>query len=203
MIIKKNKINEDIIYLSGPYQRLFLLIKDVESIDVKEWTIMHSLAYICKKYNEKFNSEYIFSYQDSPSRSYEYKLCNRLWSMLGAKACEGYKVKEYIDWFYENYNSKSQKFRSIGALAKAELVSKFLSFKEKSKIPEMYSDLPEEIKIIINDFNELQYIKTFGDLLFLKISFDENPENLPKCTIDLFQKLNSKEFDLSVLDRLK
>lgn len=203
MPIQKNKpLNEDLIQLSGPYQKLHKLINEIDLITINDWTIMHSLCYICNKYRQKFNSDYILSYQDAPSKSYEYKLCSRIWSMLGAKACEGNKVKEYIDFFYENYNSKNP-FRSIGALAKAELVSKFISYKQKALIPSMHTILPDNIKNIIDKFEELQYIKTYGDLVFLYLCYTTNPQDIKPVERDIFIELSSNGIDLSILDKIQ
>ena len=126
---------------------------------------MISLGYICKKYKEKFNTDYILSYDVAPSQGYEYKLVSRLWSMLGAKACEGQKVKDYIDWFFINYKSNNP-FRSVGAISKADLVSKYLQQKQKQNIPTLYTNLPDNILLILYKHEKFQYMKTFGDLYF-------------------------------------
>ena len=163
----KKQIDPNLVQLSAPYQKLHHLIETIDEISIIDWTIMHSLAYICKKYKEKFNADYILSYDGAPSQSYEYRLTSRLWGMLSAKACEGQKVKDYIDWFFLNYRSNNP-FRSIGAISKVDLVSKYLQNKQKKDIPTLYTRLPDNVITIMMlcKYEKLQYIRTFGDLYF-------------------------------------
>ncbi len=199
MLIKK--IDPDLVQLSTPYQKLFKLTQSIDTIDSKEWTIMHSLAYICNSYKKKFNNDYILSYSDSPSKSYEYKLCGRIWAMNSAKACDGEKVKEYIDWFFQTYTSKTP-FRSVGALAKADLVSKFLDNKAKINIPKLNTPLPNNIIDIIKSFDYLSYITTYGDLLYLKKAYDEDNNSITQDVKELFSRIKNSGFNLSVLDKI-
>ena len=201
-IKKNNPPNEELIQLSGPYQKLHKMIEEIEKIDPKDWTIMHSLAYVCYKYKQKFNSDYILSYDNAPSKSYEYKLINRIFGMLGAKACEGIKVKNYIDWFFKNYDSKNP-FRSVGALAKVDLIVKYNSHKEKQLIPSMNTPLDDTIKEIINSIDELKYVSTYGDLVYIKKAMDADSKNVPAIITNLFEALDNAGFDLSTLNKVR
>jgi len=165
MAIKKIK-DPVFIQLSVPYQKLNALIETINSIDLNDWTIMHSLAYICFKYKEKFGTEYVLSYDATPSKCYEYKLCSRIWAMLQARACEGRKVKEFIDWFFDTYYGKNP-FKSVGALSKADVIIKYQQhYFEQAKIT-TNTLLPENIIMYVHAIKEFDYVKTYGDLYYL------------------------------------
>ena len=155
------------------YKKFDAILELIETIPLKEWTIMHSLAYICHKYKARFGKDFVLSYDGAPSKSHEYKLTSRIWAMLSAKATDGEIVKNYIDWFYENYNGKNA-FRSIGALAKAEIIIKYQNDLDKKKEITLTTPLPDNAIAIIHKYDELSFAATYGDLAFIKQSIDKD-----------------------------
>lgn len=192
-------MKSDFIQLSVPYQKLYKLIDTIDSIQLRDWTIMHSLAYICSEYKNKFDSDFVLSHDGTPSKCHEYKLCSRIWAMMQAKATEGEKVKNYIDWFFANYSSKKA-FRSIGALSKVEIMSKYLHQTKEENIIKMNSILPQKFLDIAAQHNETSYIKTYGDVFFLKKAVDEG--YISQAFNDMLFSLKTNGFDLSLLDKI-
>ena len=187
---------ESTVVLNKPYMKLMGYIETIESIDSLEWTIMHSLAYICHEYKKKFGMDFVLSYDGIPSKCHEYRLTARIWNMLQAKLGHGAKVKDYIDWFYINYNGK-KRFTSIGALSKADLVNKFNGFLiEKEKIT-MNTRLPDRYIKLLLENSKTSYVSTYGDLYFLM-------ESMWKSKKDDFVKLKSGLISIGFdIDRLK
>lgn len=201
-IKKNNPLNEELIQLSTPYKKLHALIENIKDQDIKDWTILYSLAYMCNCYKIKFNTDYVLSYSGSPSQCYEYKLFSRLWAMLRANSTNAIIVKNYIDWFFKNYDSKNP-FRSVGALVKADLVVKYNAQKEKQSVPSMNTPLPDATKDIINSIEELKYVTTYGDLLYIKKAMDADSKNIPSIITNLFEALTNSGFDLSILNKVR
>ena len=177
--------------LTKEYQKLLFKINNNSLSPIEEWTIMDSLAYICIKYKQKFNKDFVFTYDNTPSKSYEYKCTSKVWMVVQAKRGDGNKVKEYIDWFYDNYTSKNS-FRSINAIAKIETANRFSSFKSKEGKINLTSVLSQIHKDIINKYPEASYAKTYGDLIFLIKSIEgQNNESLN----NMVKELKDKGFD--------
>ena len=143
------------------YAKLFDLLPIVNTIPQKEWGILHMLAYIMNKYKEKFNMEFKISYDGPPSKSHEYKLLSRLKMILPKD-----ELKDYIDWFYDNYTS-TRRFTSVGAIIKVESVVKYDDYKANKNKITMYTKLPEDIVSIAKNYKDLEYISTYGDLYFI------------------------------------
>ena len=189
----------DFIQLSVPYQKLHKLIETVDSIKLRDWTIMHSLAYICAEYKKKFNQEFVLSYDGSPSKCYEYKLCSRVWAMLQAKSTDGEKVKNYIDWFFNNYSGKKP-FRSIGAISKFELISTYNHQSKEENVIKMNTMLPQKFIDIATQHIETSYVKTYGDVLFLKKAVDEG--YMSEAFNNMLFSMKTNGFDLSLLEKI-
>lgn len=186
--------------LSTAYQKFEALFDEFDTVPITDWTVTHSLIYICKKYEKKFDMKFIISYKGSPSSSPEYKMTARIWMMLGAKKGDGEFVKEYIDWFYRNYNGKTR-FTSIGALTRENNISNFLKIKKPTKI-ERSTPISKRMQIIVQTFPETAYIKTWGDLAFLKQSMEDKSESYPKAYEDMFEALESDGINLKMLENI-
>ena len=143
------------------YSKLFKLIEVIETVPSKDWAALHMLAYIMKSYKQKFNADFILSYDNVPSKCIEYKLLSKLKSILQKS-----DPKEYIDWFFQNYNS-SKKFTSMNALNKIPLVIAFNDYKVKLSKITMYTKLPDNVLSVVKNHPNLNYINTYGDLYFI------------------------------------
>jgi hypothetical protein len=183
--------------LSTAYQKFEALFPKLESIPVEEWTITHCVIYICKEYEKKFKIPFTLSYKDSPSSCSEYKLTARIFMMLGVKKGQAQAVKDYIDWFYKNYNGKNR-FISIGALAKEERISEYKKQKIRAEKPNRTTILPEKYIEVISFFPDISYIKTWGDLAFLKQATENDPASNGKY-VKLFEILEVQGLNLKLL----
>ena len=143
------------------YSKLFNLIPVIETIPSKDWGALHMFAYIIKAYKQKFNMDFVLSYDNIPCKCIEYKLLSKLKSILQKS-----DPKEYIDWFFENYNS-TKRFHSMNALNKIPLVIAFNDYKAKQSKITMYTVLPNDILSVAKNHPNLEYINTYGDLYFI------------------------------------
>lgn len=136
-----------------------------DPLPVEEWSYINMMAYIAKKYNEKFNCEYLFTYETVISKSFEYKTCATICRMLNLKAQPNFRiVKDYIDWFYANYKSK-KKFTSFRALAKLETIERFEKV-VRNKIVNKNDPIPDNIKLMLS-CSSYDYVQTYKELLFV------------------------------------
>ena len=182
--------------LSTAYTKLLNYISIIDTIAPADWSPMHTLAYICYKYKEKFGSDFILSYKDTPSKSPEYKLTARIWLMLQAKSGDGPLVKDYIDWFYDNYKGK-RRFISIGALAKIEMVSAFNDHKQNKLKLKISTILPDKYMNILSKYDSTSYVKTYGDLYFLYESIKNDQDYK-----DVVNDMKQAGFNFNVLKEI-
>lgn len=185
--------------LSTPYQKFEAAFDNFDSILPEDWTVTHSIIYICKRYEDKFGVKFVLSYKDPPSSSPEYKIMARLWMMLGAKKGDGEFVKNYIDWFYKNYNSK-KRFISVGAFIRPNIVTDFMKMKKPIRI-DRSTPISKKMQIIVNSFSETAYIKTWGDLAFLKLSMDQDQDS-PTAFKNMFEVMESEGINLKMLENI-
>ena len=177
------------------YSKIINKATIINETNSSNWTISDTLSYIVYKYKEKFKLDFIFSFNNVPSKSIEYKMTSRIWLMLGAKSGDANLVKDYIDWFYDNYNSK-RKFTSLGALAKPDLI---LKYKESNvKVIKNTTLLPNYILEEMKQLEESSYIKTYGDLYFFFESLHLDEELKNKFSV-VEENLIIKGFDFKVL----
>lgn len=199
---KKTKIETEIdseSLLSIAYQKFELLFDKINSIEPANWTVTQSLVYICVKYHEKFNTRFVLSYKDSPSKSPEYKLTTRLWMMLGARKGDGQLVKDYIDWFYKNYSARGKRFTSLGAIIRETSIAEFQKGLTAANKPTRATKLPLEIKRIANLFPETRYMQTWGDLAVLKESFEDDSFDKLDNHKEFFELVAKNNIDISVI----
>src|SRR5690606_20276889 len=123
--IKSNKTIEDLFSdLSEPHKKFFEIVDNLDKYKFEDWTAMHYLAYICLKYKEKFGINFILPVGQPVSKTIDYKFTTNIQTMITTQYKKKH-IKEYIDWFFENYTS-SKPFKSVGALSRVECISKFL-----------------------------------------------------------------------------
>lgn len=182
------------------YEKIISKIPIIKNVNPNEWTITSAMIYIAYKYKEKFGQDFVFTYDSVPSRCIEYKMTSRIFLMLGAKAGDGVLVKDYIDWFYDNYKGK-RRFRSIGALAKNQFVSEFKEFKEKPITISRTKELDNEIKNILLQFEKASYIKTYGDLYFFIESLKQDDDFRDKFS-STKDCMVAAGFDFDILDKI-
>jgi len=186
--------------LSTAYQKFETKLNTPINKAPEDWSVTESLLYIYQEYKKKFGFNFTLSYKDSPSTSPEYKMCKRLWMMLEANKNDGPLVKQYIDFFYSTYISKSH-FISIGALTNPKRMAAFKKYKEALEKPTKSTPLPDSYLDIVKTYEETSYIKTYGDLAFLKQAMMEEDEPLLAYRL-MFSKLKGNGFKIKILDEV-
>jgi len=181
--------------ITKEYQKLLYRVENKEfPIDADSWTVSDSLVYLCIKYKERFNQDFIFTYKDTPSKSFEYKSMSRVWMMTRTKSGNGRLIKDYMDWYFESYSGK-RPFRSITALAKIEVIGKYTEYQKAASIINTSSKLPDNIKAYLSTYPETAYINSFGELVFMyrALSTTGRLETEPYKTVfeNLFIKYSS------------
>lgn len=197
---QKTQQDEDEMLQPAAYRKFSMRITQALP-DESGWTISDSLVYIIQEYRRKFKLDFVLSYKGSPSSSPEYKLCKRMWMMLGAGKDQGGLVKKYIDWFFAGYSSR-KRFTSIGAFANAGKIAGFKDHVRKMETPSRSTPLPQEYMDAVRRFEETVYIKTYGDLAFLKQSMMESDDH-PEAFRMMFRELKRLGFKPSMLDSIK
>jgi len=182
------------------YDKILRTIPIVKDVDPNEWTITNSMMYIAYKYKEKFGQDFVFTFDSVPSKCIEYKMTSRCWMMLGAKAGDGSIVKGYVDWFYGDYKGK-RRFTSMGALAKPNLISEYKEVKSKPVEVKTAAVLPGDIVVVLQQFEDSSYIKTYGDLYFFMENLKSDKElNLKFDPIK--NKMVDAGFNFDVLNQI-
>jgi hypothetical protein len=156
--------------LSKPWKKFFDKFNEINSIKVSEWKDVHILAYICDKYNKKFNRKFSVTIKGAPSKSPDMYMIKRIGAMLNTTNKR--VVKEYIDWAFENKLKKTP-FRKVGFFLTQGFGNEFIEYRNKKKnewdrsseVPEVFKTIARELGITIN---------TYGDLAFIKMAVDRN-----------------------------
>lgn len=186
--------------LSKWWQNFFDDIRDL-SAPVGKWTNKQLLGYFCQRYLETYGITYSFSLLGSPSKCQEMFLLKQTIISLGKD--NPHYVKAYIDWIFDNKVKKENvKIHSFGFIFNNQLINKFkFDYAEKTKIrrstvlPKEFIELAQEKGIDVN---------SYGDLSFIKLAIDSNPED---SSMDIYKEffnvLLGYCFDFKILDTLE
>ena len=123
----KNKMNNTDIQLNKypnvHWEKFFAKFPDINTLDVKDWSATHMIAYFASKYSIHYGIDYTFRFNSTaPGKSYEVYQINKLASMLSA---EPVILKDYIDWFFaKKILIKKKKIRFLSCLQ--QRLQKFL-----------------------------------------------------------------------------
>lgn len=184
--------------LSKPWQKFFKRFDEIDSLKVSEWKEVHILAYICKKFEERFDRKFAITIKGAPSKCSEIYLVKRIGAMLATTNKN--TIKEYIDYIYE-YKVKKNPFRTIGFFIVSGFANEFLQYKAKktkefdrsTEVPEVYKTIAQELGLTI---------KTYGDLAFIQMSLDRSEDKESNYYI-LMGNLELMGLDLNRLRILK
>lgn len=152
--------------LSKPWQKFFAKFKEIDEdgFKVSEWKDVHVLAYICKKYEERFQRKFAVTIKGAPSKSPDMYMVKRIGAMLSTTNKR--TVVEYIDWVFDN-KIKKQPFRKIGFFLTQGFGNEFIEYRNKKKnewdrsteVPEVYKTIAKELGITINTYSDLAFIQ--------------------------------------------
>ena len=176
------------------WQKFFAKFSDIDILPTKEWKDVHIIAYFCKKYKTQYNIDYTFKFNASPSKCYENYNLKKVVSMLSS---DPEILKQYIDWvFEEKVIQRKKRITVIGFLASVDMIAEFkFKYLTNNFAMDRAYPLPDNIKEIVirSGFTA----ETYGDLAFLRSMFQDS--NL----VALWERLESENFDLSVLAKIK
>ena len=184
--------------LSKPWKNFFGKFEEIDSMKVSDWKDVHVLAYICRKYENRFHRRFSVAIKGAPSKSPDMYMTKRIAPMLGTTSKK--IVKEYIDWVFE-FKLKKQPFRKIGFFLTQGFGNEFITYRNKQKtqwdrsteVPASYKSIAKELGITIN---------TYGDLAFIQMSLNNNTDTTSPYYV-LIGNLELLGLDLNRLKGLK
>jgi hypothetical protein len=148
------------------YKKFFLKFSEIDTLEVKDWKVLHVLAYFCKKYKETYQIDYKFKFNNSaPSKCFEVFQIKKLSQLLSSNPSI---LKEYIDWVYLNKVVKAKRrLTSISFMTVEGVVNEYkLKYLfSTSQTISRETPLPDKYKNIFNDKGFS--LQTYGDLAFL------------------------------------
>lgn len=180
------------------YRQFFEKFKEIDTLDVADWKVVHILGYFCKKYYETYNTPYKFKFNSpSPSKCFEVFQVKKLASLLTAQPK---LLKDYIDWVYETKVVKAKrKLTSISFMVQEDIINFYkinilLAGKKNLNVSRSTS-LPDNYRAFFK--NAGVDISTYGELAFLSQMSD-----MSEALKGAFQAIEDAGFDKEVLGRI-
>lgn len=177
--------------VSEHYKKFFSKFGEIDNVEIKDWKVVHLLAYLCKKYETHYGLKYSFKFNNpAPSKSYEVYQIKKLANMLSS---DPQILKDYLDWVFEKkIIEKKKRITSLGYFTHIDIVNDFkFKFLFNKKQIARTDHLATNIASICarNGFS----IKTYGELAFVKRMPNQDT---------LFDELKSIGFNIDVLDKI-
>jgi len=150
------------------YRKFFDSFSEINSLEICKWKPVHLIAYFCKLYKEKYNTDYKFKFNSTaPSKCYEVFQIKKLAQSLTK---DPIILKKYIDWsFEEKAKFAKRKITSIAFLSSEYLVTeyklKYLAGDLSDQKIDRTTSIPEEYLQIIKKYN--YPVHNYGELAFL------------------------------------
>ncbi len=178
--------------ISEHYKKFFNKFGEVDTVSIKEWKVVHLLAYLCKKYEAHYGLKYSFTFNNpTPSKSYEVYQIKKLANMLSA---DPQILKNYLDWVFEKkIIEKKKRITSLGYFTHIDIVNDF-KFKFLFNKKEILRTDRLEQNIVSICTRHGHHVKTYGDLAFVK--------RMPNQK-SLLDELLNIQFPLDMLDKIK
>lgn len=176
-------------------------LTNFESIPINEWAEEEMLGYLLKRFNDHYGIEFSLSYSGPPSKCPEMYCIRRIMENVGTK--KGWIMKEYIDWVFDSIIiPQKTKVESLGYFFNQKICNRFKGvFRERQKITRSTA-LPNDF--IIAAQNNGFDIQCYGDLAFMKMAVDNDPNRTDAFTIrTLLQQLESMGFNTAILNSLE
>jgi hypothetical protein len=183
---------------NAKYEKFFERFKEIDTLDVEKWSVVHILAYFCKKYYETYNVSYKFKFNSpSPVKCFEVFQIKRLSNMLTSQPK---LLKNYIDWVYENKVVKAKRrLTSISFMTNEGVMYEYrdnvLMAGQKGEALDRSKNLPDNYKDIFSKAGVR--ISTYGEMAFLSQMTDQSPE-----MIAAFNELESLGFNKDILGKI-
>lgn len=194
---KITNVNE---LLSKPWQKFLAKFKDIETVSVSEWKEAQLLGYFCKRYETCFNQKFALSFRGAPSKCNEIYMIKKTMAMLNS--VDPIVLHDYIDWVFDCKIIPSNiKIRSIGFLTTPGYGNEFNSYRAKKIKVNKSTELPVKYQQIAEVCNV--HVVTYGDLAFLKMALDQDPDSEHKAPHKAFFKdIINMGFEPEILNNL-
>lgn len=186
--------------LSKPWQKFLAKFNDIDTIPVSEWKEVHLLGYFCRRYEKCFAKKFALSFRGAPSKCNEIYMIKKTMAMLNT--IDPNVVHDYIDWVFDVKIIPGRiNIRSIGFLTTPGFGNEFNTYRAKKMKVSKFTELPSKYQQVVDALN--LPVATYGDLAFVKMSLDQNPESDSKAPYKtLFRNLISLGFELETLNNL-
>lgn len=183
------------------WEKFFNHFLEIETIPVKEWKVVHLLAYFSKRYYEHYKINYSFRFNsNSPSKSYEVWQVRKLGQVIST---DPEVLKSYVDWFFETkIILKKKRITSLSFLSDIKIANEFKlknlamdraqNIDRTTILPANLLDIAAKLKV---------ECKTYGDLAFLYKAVDVTQDCDNEAAF--ITQIKTSGFDLSVLDKVK
>ena len=182
-----------------PCVRFKTRLSEFQSIPRTEWKPEQILAYIMQRYEQTFNVEYSLSLSGPPSKCQEIYCIKRMQSILNSE--DPAISIAYVDWVFDTIIiPKKMELKSLAFFFTTNVVRDFKAKYKKSKKILRSTQLPSVFGSVINSFG-YDFLQTYGDLAFVKLSIESNPDNNEYQP--LFHSLQENGFDPLVLEDLE
>lgn len=192
---KKNDVTS---FMNKHWQKFFAKFKQIETVKISDWTELHLLAYICKRYEEVFNLKFVISVKGAPGKCTEMYQTKMIMATL--QTSDKKIIKEYIDFVFDKKIIPNKvKLQKIGFFVKPGFANEFYLYKKETDVIKRSTSLPDYYIAIANNL-EIE-AKTYGDLAFIKMAA-EKTKDTNNANVRFLNNLEAAGFDLSTLDNL-
>ena len=185
--------------LNRHWQKFFARFDEIDELPASEWTAVHVLAHICKRFKEVFGREFSITVKSgAPSKSIDLFMAKQIIATLDTSNMR--TVKDYVDWVYSNKIIPNKtKFRRIGFFTTAGFANEFYFARTEGVIIKRSTVLPNDYKRLADQLGVPA--NTYGDLAFIKMAAEQvTDKNNPYCL--LFANLEAMGFDSKILQEL-
>lgn len=189
LLINESALTDQV---SEHYKKFFNKFREIDTVSIKEWKVVHLLAYLCRKYEAYYGLKYSFRFNNpTPSKSYEVYQIKKLASMLSS---DPQILKNYLDWVFDKKIFEKKKIiTSLGYFTHIDIVNDF-KFKFLFNKKEILRTDRLEQNIVSICTRHGHHVKTYGDLAFIKRMLNQE---------DLFSELLNIKFPIDILDKIK
>lgn len=178
------------------WQKFEERLKSIDTVPLENWKEEEALGYLLKKYKEHYKIDFALSYSGAPGKSGEMYCVRRIFTAIGTQ--KAWIVKNYIDWVFEKIiTPQNVPVKSLAYFFTHSLCEQYRTIFRKRLVITRTTELPPDYLAVINKLNIR--CQTYGDLAFIKLSVDQNPDSPYR---NLFDELNEVGFDSNILQTL-
>lgn len=176
--------------------------KEFETLPLENWKEKHLLCYTLDRFQQVFNRQYILSFKTAPSKCTELILIRKIFGVFSASSSSPQTVKNYIDWVFDKkLIPKNTQIRSFAIFLNSTVLNEYAEYLNKKNQINRATELPQEYKQVAETLNLPVF--TFGDLAFVKLSIEQDPDNIEKAPYkQLLQTLTVMGFETKLLNNI-